>query len=139
VIDSVSIDRYLDGLPELLREGVNKHWASFEEALVQEDVTVPSDAEFLEKLCRVWAASEFAALSCVRRPVLLTGLLDSGDLNRRYEADIYSRNLKKHIQTEVTSVESLGQCLRRFRQREMLRIAWRDIVGFADVNETIRR
>ncbi len=137
MIDSVSIEMYLDGLPELLQEGVSKHWASFEESLAQEGITVPSDAEFLEKLCHVWAASEFVALSCVRRPVLLTGLLDSGDLNRRYESDTYSRNLRKQIQTEVTNAENLGQCLRRFRQREMLRIAWRDIVGLADVNETM--
>ena len=137
MIDSVSVDIDLDGLPELLREGVDKHWTSFKEALAREGTAVPSDAEFLENLCRVWAASEFVALRCARQPMLLLGLLDSGDLNRSYNADTYSRSLGQQIQAEVTDTENLGQCLRRFRQREMLRIAWRDILGLADVNETM--
>jgi glutamate-ammonia-ligase adenylyltransferase len=136
VIDAASIDGYLDGLPELLRVGVDKHWTSFRQALVQDGITVPADTVFLERLCRVWAVSEFAALSCTRQPSLLLGLLDSGDLDRRYDPDSYFKNLKDEI-GEVTSAENLGQCLRRFRQREMVRITWRDIAGMADVNETM--
>ncbi len=135
--DSVSVGHYLDGLPEPLRESVSKYWASFEQALAQEDMTIPADAEFLTNLCRAWAVSEFVALSCTRQPALLLGLLDSGDLSQPYDADTYSRSLGQQIQDEVTNAENLGHCLRRFRQREMLRIAWRDISGLADVNETM--
>ena len=32
---------------------------------------------------------------------------------------------------------SLGTCLRHFRRREMVRIAWRDLAGWADLQETM--
>ena len=137
---SNSVDIFLSNLPGHLREGVSQHWLSFEQNLSEQNIPIPSDAKFLTNLCHVWAVSEFVALSCVRQPTLLLDLLNSGDLSRSYDSDFYAQSLSHQIQEQVNETadaEKLGQCLRRFRQREMLRIAWRDISGLADVNETM--
>lgn len=135
--DFDSIDTSISSLPDSLQEGVRKYWVSFTQTLAEDDVAIPKDTAFLESLCRVWAVSEYVAVSSTRQPDLLLDLLHSGDLNRSYDADACSLSLGQQIQNTVTNAENLGQCLRHFRQREMLRIAWRDIAGLADVNETM--
>jgi glutamate-ammonia-ligase adenylyltransferase len=93
----------------------------------------------LIELSRVWACSEFVAQRCVRTPSLLLDLLNSGDLHRRYDADEILQHVQAALQ-DVADAESLAQRLRQVRQREMLRIAWRDIsIGEqqADLNQTM--
>lgn len=128
-----AFDAALNELPESLGDSVRRHWQAFGEALA---ILPTMDAVQLKALCRVWAASEFAALLCVRQPNLLRDLLASGDLHRPYEADTLSQKLQQGLH-EITDMESLCRQLRVQRQREMLRIAWRDIAGLAGLNETL--
>lgn len=115
----------LTALPVLLRDAVQRYWSDFTAAALGIDFP-PWDDELLTELCRVWACSDFVAQHCVRQPTLLLDLLRSGDLRRRYSAQA----LKQHVQAaleEVSDRESLARQLRRIRQREMVRIAWRDL------------
>jgi len=86
----------------------------------------------------VWAASDFVALRCISRPGLLLDLLQSGDLHRRFETPVgdVAAHVKQAVQ-DVTDPDTLGAQLRRLRQREMVRIAWRDLANLAELNETL--
>ena len=98
---------------------------------------VPQDPGFQAGASRVFALSEFIAGLCRRAPHLLGDLLDSGDLL----ADSWPEVLKKRVADQLARCRdeaALHQALRGIRQREMLRIAWRDLAGWAELNETLR-
>lgn len=84
----------------------------------------------------VWAASPFIASQCARRPGLLFDLADTGRLTRPNPDGEYETLLRTAL-SGVASEEDLMIALRRFRNREMVRIAWRDIAGWAPLDETL--
>lgn len=128
-----TFEKALALLPMALREKVRRHWEGFTQALE----TVPAFDEMqLNALCKVWASSEFAATLCARKPALLLELLESGDLQQQCSAASFGRRVQQTLQT-AASQDDMHRCLRCQRQREMLRIAWRDIAGWADLNETM--
>lgn len=89
-----------------------------------------------ESLPKVWASSEFVAAACARDPQLLAGLIDGGRLLERASDDWIASDLPT---LDATAAESdLLSALRQFRKRHMVRIAWRDIAGWADLDETLR-
>lgn len=94
------------------------------------------DERVRESLPRVWAYSDFVAQSCAREPALLQDLVESGDLVRRYEHDEHRRRTDAAL-TDVADANALMSALRRLRRREMVRIAWRDLAGWADVEEVL--
>ena len=61
----------------------------------------------------------------------------SQNINRIYDADDYQERLKETLEG-VSDEPTLHQKLRYFRQREMVRIIWRDLAGWADLAETVR-
>lgn len=89
-----------------------------------------------ESLPRVWAASAFVAESCARAPALLNELCASGDLL----SDQSPRTrVAMYLATQTFASEAgLMTALRCLRRREMLRIAWRDLAGWAGLTETLR-
>ena len=94
-----------------------------------------------ELLPRVFACSDFVAQSCIRDRQLLPGLLEDGALLRRLAPhDFVARGAASigPIEAAASADEPvfLGQ-LRRWRRREMVRIAWRDLAGWADLEETL--
>ncbi len=125
----------LDRLPEPLRREVARHWEAFETAARTAGVSPPGGAA-LESLVTVWAGSEFVARACIREPALLADLLASGDLTHRYPPDHYPIRLARAL-AEAADEDRLGIALRRFRRREMVRIAWRDLAGLAGLEETL--
>jgi glutamate-ammonia-ligase adenylyltransferase len=85
---------------------------------------------------RVWACSEFVAASCQRAPEMLEHLVREGSLFERAEDGAIARDLETAC--PGTSDPELMEQLRRFRRRHMVRIAWRDIAGWASLDETLR-
>ena len=89
------------------------------------------------ELRAVWAASDFVATTCIGAPLMLYELIDSGDLDNPYApyslVDRISESLK-----DCENEESLHSGLRKIRQREMVRIAWRDLCSMATLEETMR-
>jgi glutamate-ammonia-ligase adenylyltransferase len=90
----------------------------------------------LNSIKQVFAFSEFVAAACTRDPALLTDLIDSGDLVRRLEIDDYHHQFERML-ADVRDEVALSGMLRRIRRREMVRIAWRDLAGWADLPETM--
>ncbi len=90
-----------------------------------------------QELPLVWVASDFVALWCIRNPDDLTALLNTGDLERTYTPGEMRSRLDGFLQA-VTDENALDERLRRFRQREMVRVAWRDLAGIGTLEDTIR-
>ncbi|MFP4194436.1 MAG: bifunctional [glutamate--ammonia ligase]-adenylyl-L-tyrosine phosphorylase/[glutamate--ammonia-ligase] adenylyltransferase [Desulfosalsimonas sp.] len=84
----------------------------------------------------VFGFSEYAARQCIRNPAILSDLAGSGDLARLYEPGEYLQRVKK-VSEFAAGEEEFGVGLRRLRQREMVRIAWRDLSERADLFETM--
>ncbi len=119
-------------IPGSLREQAEQQLQSFLQA---NDAVALSDETRSEAL-RVFAVSDFVAQRCIRNRGLLQDLLESGDLFSRYGEGRYGEALAAWLDG-VTDEKVLGERLRQFRQREMVRIAWRDLAGRADLAETM--
>ena len=84
----------------------------------------------------VFAASDFVAQSWARDAQCLAELISGGDLQRRFAATDFAARAPRAA--DPATPEALFQAeLRRWRRRELTRIAWRDLTGWADVGETL--
>lgn len=97
---------------------------------------IVAEPRVADSLARVWACSEFVATSCLRSPALLMGLMEDGHLFERAPDHWIAQEIETRVSGE--SEAELMESLRRFRKRHMVRIAWRDIAGWADLDETLR-
>lgn len=122
-----------DHLPPQLRENFLTAWQQWNDQAA--DITL--HAQTLAQLPRVWACSDFVSQTCLRYPALLQDLQDSGDLFRGMDSREYAQQLTQ-ILNSVTDEPGLKQALRQFRQREMVRILWRDFSNQAELAETLR-
>jgi glutamate-ammonia-ligase adenylyltransferase len=122
---------HIKQLPEPLQDTVERQWQSFIDADV--DVSLLPN-EVLEILPKVWACSDFVMHACVRFPELFMELALSGDLLNTYTDDYYKKSIVSDL--KQNDEEALSKQLRLFRRREMLRIVWRDIAGWAELTET---
>ena len=92
--------------------------------------------QLIDSVCKVWACSEFVSRYCVTHPPVFQALCESGDLLRAYGKGEMRLKLSQKLKSVVDQPQLMA-LLRRFRQREMLRIAWRDIAGWAELGETL--
>ncbi len=103
------------------------------------DLLIPED--LTGEMLGVLACSDFVARTGQRYPEVIADLLETGDLHRRYPAG----TLRDRLQARLTDAnmaftapeDRLGSVLRGVRRREMVRIAWRDLAGHADLAETV--
>lgn len=86
------------------------------------------------RLPAVWTGSEFAAHWCRADAGRLAEL--AGDLTRRYAAGDLRARVTEAC-GEAADEMGLMTALRRVRNREMVRIAWRDLAGWAELAETL--
>ena len=124
-------DAALTAVPEPLRSHVSARWRELAPSL-----TSLRPEKWLETLPRVFATSDFVALSCVQQPALLHDLIASGDLLRAYPANELTVRIAQAM-GDVVDEAALKTRLRQLRRREMVRIAWRDLAGWADLPETL--
>lgn len=94
-------------------------------------------AERLAAWQRAAALSDFVAEQAQRDPAMLLALAASGELERSWNPGALREQLGAII-SECTDEEALAQQLRRFRNRQQLRIIWRDLNRQADLQETCR-
>ena len=87
-----------------------------------------------ESLPQVLAASDFVAESCVRDPDVIPALLAGALLSRRSAADFAAISATEGTHSDEADFQAW---IRRWRRREMVRIAWRDLAGWASLEETL--
>ena len=127
----------LDHLPVELAQTVAQAWQRFDEACAAHgDASLLAAAATRDELPRVWAGSDFVSGVCIRAPQLLADLITGGELDRRgCGAELLGR-----IERELAGCrdqDDLDARLRTIRRREMVRLAWRDLCGAGDLDETM--
>jgi glutamate-ammonia-ligase adenylyltransferase len=121
----------------LLAEAQDK-WEAYVVAAEAAGARPPADPEFIATAMRVFAFSNFIGKSCTRYPELLHDLIVSADLQRQYHPQEYDQKIETALlDVAVENDGALSDTLRRIRIREMVRIAWRDLSGWADLAETM--
>ncbi|UVE18306.1 bifunctional [glutamate--ammonia ligase]-adenylyl-L-tyrosine phosphorylase/[glutamate--ammonia-ligase] adenylyltransferase [Pseudomonas sp. LS44] len=90
-----------------------------------------------EAFVRVCAASDFVSQQASRDAPGFIALADSGELERSLAAGELRAQLSAAL-AECADESDLGRRLRRYRNRQQLRIIWRDITRQADLRETCR-
>jgi len=123
-------------LPPNLKESALNRTEAFYKAADDAHVVLPDTSEFNETLESVFAFSDFVARSCIRDPALLAKLAENGALEQKKRDNEYSDTLDSQL-GHVKDSTLLAGLLRRFRRAEMVRIAWRDLAGWADLTETM--
>ncbi|MGR8998656.1 MAG: bifunctional [glutamate--ammonia ligase]-adenylyl-L-tyrosine phosphorylase/[glutamate--ammonia-ligase] adenylyltransferase [Gammaproteobacteria bacterium] len=123
-----------DKIPDELGSAVASSLKQWDEQLTSLNLEFHPTPEFNASIVKVWCSSLFIAESCIRRPEILVDLVNSGDLSTIYKEDNYVGKLER---MQIEDEAQLMQKLRRFRRREMIRIAWRDLAGWAQLSETL--
>jgi glutamate-ammonia-ligase adenylyltransferase len=120
-------------LPQSMQDEMQRHWEVFEQWMANHGQTVART----EEIERVFACSPFVAKFSAQAPERFQQLLSSGDLGRSYDDGEYRARLQSML-SELADEAEFMRTLRQTRNYEMVRIAWRDIMGLADLHETMR-
>ncbi|MEJ2656587.1 MAG: bifunctional [glutamate--ammonia ligase]-adenylyl-L-tyrosine phosphorylase/[glutamate--ammonia-ligase] adenylyltransferase [Desulfobacterales bacterium] len=123
-------------IPLTLKKYSENRYEAFLAAVKDLDVSLPEDIEFINALKKAFIFSDFVFKSCMRYPELFKDLLQYGDLQRKYNTGEILERLGSCL-SDVKGNDALSRCLRQFRRRQMVRIALRDLAGWADLSETM--
>lgn len=121
-------------LPPALQDLLAQNWEKISTSLEQLENYPESLAE---DLSRVITGSDFVTEQFNRNAGLLADLLTSGDLYRQYSSDDYQNVLAEKL-NQADDDAGLHRILRQFRQREQVRLIWRDLTRTNDMRETTR-
>ena len=128
----MSVD--LSDLPPVLAAQVEEQLERFRDqpggGAALEDPAVSSS------LARVWACSDFVARYCVKHPGRFATLVRSGALSRSFGRESLMVALSSELDDIADEQEMISR-LRQARNRELVRIAWRDLAMWADLDETL--
>jgi glutamate-ammonia-ligase adenylyltransferase len=125
---------FLQSIPEILREPVARWWERAQLSVELREAHASLNDALREELVRVVAASEFAASALIQDPGALAWAVGHLTSQPAHEANAeYER-----LAATAPTLGGAQELLRRWRRREMLRIAWRDITAAASVPDTLR-
>ncbi len=124
-------------LPDHLRLLGEEVWERLLDAAVPQKELLVRDKRVGQSAIPVFVFSPFVSKSCLRDPHIFCDLLVTGDLFKGYHKNDFHKSSRKFL-SEVKDERGLSSQLRRFRRREMIRIAWRDLAGWASLDETMR-
>ena len=127
----------LKKIPEVLHDDLNSKLEKLQTALAAKKLSLPDEVSFDEALRQSFSCSEYITNSCVRDPAMLLEMVADGDLYRSYQEDEYGQKLKELL-ADATTDDKLGNILRKYRNREMVRIAWRELSGWSRFEEIYR-
>ena len=116
-------------LLELAERQWQRLWARLSEA--QQSLLAPHEAE----LRLIFGLSDFIADSAALAPDLLVEIVTSGWLQQASRQQEYGSRLAEML-APMQSEEELKTALRRFRRQQMMVIAWRELLGRAEVEES---
>jgi len=131
-----NVDLALDRLPPILASGVAGAWARFATEHPGWAGRLCEQPGIFESVPRVWAASEFVASTLSRHPYDTEFLLGEGGLESPWASGELEGKLAAAMSAAGAESEFM-RVLRTFRRREMLKAAWRDLAGWAELPETL--
>ena len=87
----------------------------------------------------MWACSDFVAESCLRDRDLLSWLASQGRLLEAATSDWLAADFATGGGSATAADDAaFMDAMRRFRRRQLVRIAWRDLASLADVETVLR-
>ena len=95
-----------------------------------------SDKRFADQISSVLDYSEFVKRIFSRYPHCILALIESGDLQTKYGTN-YLRAKVFKLAEQINDLQQLDGLLRQVRHIEMVRIAWRELVGVATIEESM--
>ena len=122
----------LSTLSPLLQDQAGRQWQRLVE--LAPDYDALPDA-IRQTLLTLFGLSDFVADSLIKQPELLAQTLASGDLALSERWPAYEGDLAALL-AEVHDEEALKRVLRQFRRSRMLVIAWRELLGESEVEES---
>ncbi|ART82072.1 bifunctional glutamine synthetase adenylyltransferase/deadenyltransferase [Oceanisphaera profunda] len=120
-------------MPALLQQQANKQWLRFKER-APELVEQVSDARSAQ-LKMLFACSDFAVQSLCQQPELALEFDDATELNNSDRAGDYASVLATLLDG-VTDEATVLRVLRQFRRKQLLLIAWREMLLGGEVEES---
>jgi glutamate-ammonia-ligase adenylyltransferase len=134
--DPKLIDGVFPSLNPSLATLLNNRLTTFYESLEKNQVS--GDPAPTPDFIKVMLFSEYIAVNLSGNPLLYRELLDTGDLFSSYSCGTYLKKLEKIMSGKPKETILVKKRLIRFKLYESIRIAWRDLVGKADLNETLQ-
>ncbi|WP_372738010.1 bifunctional [glutamate--ammonia ligase]-adenylyl-L-tyrosine phosphorylase/[glutamate--ammonia-ligase] adenylyltransferase [Neptunomonas sp.] len=125
----------LPNLPSSLQTLLAKQWDRLSDVLASTAKQLTDSVQ--QELAKVAIGSDYLVDQLIRYPQLLASLLDSGVLDRPYQPSEYKSRLAEAM-LSIDSEASMMSVLRQFRQREMVRLVWRDLTRKAKMADTTR-
>jgi glutamate-ammonia-ligase adenylyltransferase len=110
--------------------------AAADESVAERFARLCNNPGFAAELAWVWSASEFAAAVCRRQPEAFLELAENEVFGRPHQAGALEATLAAELE-DCADEDNLGRLLRCFRNRQMLRIVWRDLTRRAGLEETL--
>jgi glutamate-ammonia-ligase adenylyltransferase len=129
-----SLSQHTVHLPDELQNLAADFCTQLEEKLSPEQFRIFDNSVFSASVLKVCSCSQFISESWLRNPDLIPDLVTSADLFAPMRRADYAAALQ---QIGVDGEPVLAKQLRLFRRREMVRIAWRDLAGWSDLDETL--
>jgi glutamate-ammonia-ligase adenylyltransferase len=131
----IAFENGIKTLPEAIQAAARAHWSDIA-AHVDGLPVEAHGVRWADSLAQVLGLSDFVARTVAAQPEVLADLVESGELVR---VDAQGALHARVVATlaDCTDEVALKTSLRRTRNREMLRIAWRDLAGWADLEETV--
>ncbi|MBA4681263.1 MAG: bifunctional [glutamate--ammonia ligase]-adenylyl-L-tyrosine phosphorylase/[glutamate--ammonia-ligase] adenylyltransferase, partial [Pseudomonas sp.] len=128
-------------LPPSLISLAERAEQSLQTALAEHQALAERVAAWPQERRNAWrqvsALSDFVAEQAQRDPQMFVALAESGELERSLASGELRQQLEAQL-AECADEDALGRCLRRFRNRQQLRIIWRDFSRQAALGETCR-
>ncbi len=121
--------------PDILKADLETRRQRLEQALLEAGTRLPADRDLQGQLDRALVFSDFITESLIRDPLLLDHLWRSGTGQHPTAPGASASRLMAGLEG-TEGIDDLAGRLRRFRRREMVRIAWRDLNGLADLAAT---
>ncbi|MFV7771382.1 bifunctional [glutamate--ammonia ligase]-adenylyl-L-tyrosine phosphorylase/[glutamate--ammonia-ligase] adenylyltransferase [Shewanella marisflavi] len=119
-------------LPHEVNQVAEQHWQRLVESWP--DISEQLTPEQTRELRTIFGLSDFVAEQLCRHPNWIVSLFEGqlADVAR----DCFSTELHS-ILAGAEDEEQVKAILRRYRNRQMVRLAWRDFLGYAELNDSL--
>ncbi len=132
---SSALKKQIKLLPVDSQESMIDFFVQLNEQINQQQHKVLYQDKVCKTIVHVCYCSLFIRNNCLSNPQILVSLIQTEALF----FDQHRQDYHKVINLgEIDSEATLMKQLRQFRNREMIRIAWRDLAGWADLDETMQ-
>ena len=137
---------FIVDIPKALKEIADPKVARCRDALAHASPHPFEHSLISASLEPVFAYSDFVAKTCTLHPDYLIQLVDSETLFNALPQDGYHRTLSHGLKPISQLIDegsisrvlpTLQQILRHIRHQAMVRIAWRDLAGWSNLDETM--